>query len=435
MPSSFLHCVRPRSCWKHWIGVSEVWSGGALSARTLLWLRWLAATGQGITLWVVAQTGVELPWPQCCGALIVTVFSNAVLAWWLRQVHWEMGEGFFHVLLWDVFTLTFLLHWTGGLGSPFALFYVVQLTLAAVALRTSAVIGLGVATGGGLVWLWQNAIPLRWRGGQEVPTELLHLGFFVALVLAAGVVLWLLLSLRRRSYRLQKERERLRSELESRDRFLSVAVLATGFAHELGTPLGTIALAAEELRIHPDVETATIIVREADRCRMVLQRLRELGQEATGRSAELAVVGRTIDATLEELPPGQRSRVRTVVEASEEPIACAGLREALLVLLRNALLSSSDDTVVSLRLELQDEWVRFIVEDSGPGFSVEMLAHWGEPFRTTRDTGAGLGLGLFFVRRLAASMHGSVTVENRIEGGARVTFLIPRHTHHSTVAT
>ncbi len=413
--------------WKRWLSVSEVWAGGTLSARALLLLRWLAAAGQGITLWTVSRVDVEVAWSQCLGALSVTLATNALLEWWARQVRWEIGEAFFHVLLWDVLTLTFLLHWTGGLGNPFALFYLVQLTLAAVALRASAVIGLGLGTVAAFIWLWRRALPLRLTDGTPVPAELLHQGFFVALVLAGGFVLSLLLSLRRRSHRLQKERERLRSELDSRERFLSVAALATGFAHELGTPLGTIALAAEELRTQPDAETVAIIVREAERCQNVLQRLRELGQEATGLSAELCVVGRTVEAALGELPPAQRSRVQIVLEAAEEPVACAGLREALLVLLRNALLASGDDMDVELRTEVREGRLRFVVEDRGPGFSPELLRHWGEPFHTTRPPGSGLGLGLFFVRRLAASMHGSVSIENRAEGGARVTLLLPRH--------
>ena len=412
--------------WQRWLGLSEVWAGGALSARVLVLLRWLAAIGQGVTLYIVWRLGVEVPWWQCGGAVMVTLITNALLEWWLRQIHWEMKDGFFHLVVWDALTLTFLLHWTGGLGNPFALFYLVQLTLAAVALRASAVVGLGLLTTLACGWLWQKALPLRMMDGSAVPEERLTQGFFIALVLAGGFVLTLLLALRRRSHRLQKERERLRRELDARERFLSVAALATGFAHELGTPLGTIALAAEEMKAQPDAETAAIILREAERCQKVLQRLRELGQEATGRSAEPCIVWRTVEATLNELPETQRARVKLDLKAKDAPVACAGLREALLVLLRNALLASADEEKVVLRVETASDALRFIVEDRGTGFSDEMLRHWGEPFRSTRDPGSGMGLGLFFVRRLAASMQGSVEVENLAASGARVTLTLPQ---------
>lgn len=421
------HPLTPLPRWQRWLGLSEVWAGGALSSRLLVLLRWLAATGQGLTLAAVWGLGVNLPLWACGGAVAVTFVTNALLQWWMHQIQWEMKDGFFHVMFFDALTLTFLLQWTGGLENPFALFYLVQLTLAAVALRASAVISLGLLMSGGLLWLWFQAEPLRMNDGSAVPADMITQGFLTALVLAGGFVVTLLLSLRRRSHRLQKERERLRTELDSRERFLSVAALATGFAHELGTPLGTIALAAEEMKAHPDAETAAIISREAERCQKVLQRLRELGQEATGLSSVPCVAGRVVEATLGELPQSQRMRVHTDLSAPDAPVACAGLREALLVLLRNALLASEDDQPVELRVHTAGRELRFTVLDHGPGFSTEMLHHWGEPFRSTRDPGSGMGLGLFFVRRLAASMHGNVEVRNRHEGGASVTLILPLH--------
>ena len=410
MPASATHSKPFVPGWQRWLGLSEVWVGVELSSRLLLLLRWLAAGGQTVTMLTVERLGVAVPWGPCGLAVGITLVSNVVLVWWTRVLGGHLGGGFVHVLLWDALTLTFLLHSTGGLENPFALFYLVQLTVAAVALRSSAVIGLGAVMALGCGWLWQHAVPLRMVDGSTVPEALLQQGRGVAIVLVGIFILTLLLSLRRRSHRLQKERARLRAELESRDRFLSVAVLATGFAHELATPLGTIALAAEEMKALPTQDVAEIIAREAARCQDVLARLRELGQEAMGQSAELAPVTDVVETALNDLPPHQRARLKLTQEAPAARIACAGLREALLVL---------------LRVEAEGGSVRFIVQDHGPGFSAEMLRHWGEPFRSTREQGAGMGLGLFFVRRLAVAQRGSVTVGNLAAGGACVTLSLP----------
>lgn len=434
MSASQSHTKQSSPRWQRLMGLSEVWVGGALSSRVLLLLRWLAAVGQGVTLLAVWWLGVELPWWQCGGAVLATLLTNAVLDWWLRQIGGHLNGEFFHVLLWDAFTLTFLLHWTGGLENPFTVFYLVQLTLAAVALRSSAVIGLGLLMACGSVWLWLESVPLRMRDGSAVPVETMMGGAFTALVLAGTFMLTLLLALRRRSHRLQKERGRLQAELESRERFLSVAALATGFAHQLGTPLGTIALAAEEMKTHPDAETAAIIAHEAVRCQNVLQRLRELGQEAAGQSAVPCDVAELVTSALDELPVMQRERVRLTLNVAKAQVACAGLQEALLVLLRNALLSSNDDQPVHLTVEVVGKAVRFNVRDHGAGFTAEMLRHWGEPFRSTRESGAGMGLGLFFVRRLAASIQGSVEVMNAIGGGACVVLMLPLHLTNEEVA-
>ncbi len=409
------------------MGLSEVWVGGELSSRLLVLLRWLAAVGQGVTLFAVWKLGVEVPLLQCACAVLITLLSNAVLKWWLRQIGGHLRDGFFHVLLWDALTLTILLHWTGGLENPFTLFYLVQLTLAAVALRTSAVIGLGVLMMAGCVWLWLESVPLRMQDGSAVSAELMMRGAFTALVLAGSFILTLLLALRRRSHRLQKERERLRAELESRDRFLSVAALATGFAHELATPLGTIALAVGEMKAEPNEQAVEIIAREVARCQGVLQRLRELGQEATGQSAAACDVAEVVKSALNDLAAMQRGRVRLTLNVAQAEVTCAGLHEALLVLLRNALLSSADDLPVLLIVDVVQTSVRFTMRDRGPGFTAEMLRHWGEPFRSTRENGAGMGLGLFFVRRLAASMHGTLEITNQSTGGACVVFSLPLH--------
>lgn len=388
-------------------------------------LRWLAVAGQSVTLVVSWRLGVSIPWLPCAAALVFTAVSNGVLEWWLREVRWQFGGGFIHVLLWDVLLLTFLLHWTGGVENPFMLFYLVQITLAAVSLRTAGVAGLGLVAAACMGWLWHRAVPLQMTGGVALPSALRTMGSVVAVLLSACFVITLLLAVRRRSHRLQKERERLRAELDSRERFLSVAALATGFAHELGTPLGTIALAAAEMESHPDAETAAIIGREAVRCQKVLQRLRELGQEATGLSAAPCPVAQIISEALAELPPSQRSRVQLDAQTGAALVACAGLREALLVLLRNALLAGTDDAPVRLHASVVENRLTLSVEDRGAGFTEEMLRHWGEPFRTTRDPGSGMGLGLFFVRRLAASLHGHAEAANRPGGGARVTLRLP----------
>lgn len=414
--------------WQRWTGLSEIWVGADLSSRLLLLLRWLAVLGQGLTLAIAEEFGVEIPWGPCGIALGITLISNVILAWWHRQMPGQhLGGGFFHVLLGDVVTLTFLLYWTGGLTNPFAIFYLVQLTLAAVALRGSAAISLGLLIGMAAASLLLHHQPLHLQQGGPLSPAMQVYGQFTALFLAGAFVLVMLVAIRRRSHRLQMERQKLRQELESRERFLSVAALATGFAHELATPIGTLALAAAEMQTHPDAETAELMVKEAARCQEVLQRLRTLGQEALGQSSAPCEIAHVIQITLADLPPTQRQRITLSLpeDSRHAQVACVGLREALLVLLRNALLSSADDLPVELRVRLHDEGISFIVEDRGPGFTPEMLAHWGEPFRSTRAAGEGMGLGLFFVRRLAASMHGSAVVENRPEGGARVTLALP----------
>lgn len=415
------------SLWKRSFGLDEVWVGGSLSSRLLSLLRWLAVVGQATTLLVAMRLGLEFPEGRCWVAIGITAASNLFLAWCVGRRGGQLRDDFFHFILWDLLLITFLLHWTGGLANPFAVFYLVHLVLAALTLKTSAVAGLGLVATGACGWLWLHAEPLQMRDGSPLPGSLAIAGTLVALVTAGLFILATLLALRERSRRLLRERERLQEDLAERDRFLAVSALVTGFAHELGTPIGTIRLASEELR-HPDeAEIAERIRNEAIRCAKVLERLRELGPEVDQLAGSDREARELAEEALAQLEEDSQFRIESYLEPSLK-VRSAGLPEALLVLLRNALRVTPEGHTVVLKLARDGGDAVFTVRDRGPGFSTEMLKHGGEPFRSTSRPGEGLGLGLFFVKRLAAAAGGGLTLENARVGGAVSTLRLPLST-------
>ncbi len=411
--------------WRARFGVDEVWVQGQLSSRLFLSLRWIALVGQSVTLLIAGGLDILIPWTVCFAVLGFTLISNALLEWWNRVVKGDLGSTIFHVALWDLISLTLLLYGTGGLDNPFAIFYLVLLTVVTVALRYEGIAGLTIAavTACGVLWFFHE--PLVLKSGEPPAKEVIALGRFVALVLAGATILILLVAVRRQSLALRKERERLHLKLEAQDRFLSVATLATGFAHELATPLGTISIAASELaRGADETSLAATIQREAIRCESVLNRLRDVGQEAVEGAAPDASVATLVEEALAQLPHEQRSRVRLSMGGEITGLVrSAGVCEALLVVLRNALLSSPEDRPVDLKVTRDDRSVVFEILDEGTGFDGETLLHWAEPFFTTRSE--GLGLGLFFVRRLVTSQGGEVEIGNRKSSGAVVQLRLP----------
>lgn len=416
--------VSTPSLWKQTFGLDEVWVGGSLSSRFLFLLRWFALGGQATTLFAAHRLGLEFPMGRCWIALAITAALNLFFAWCAGRRGGQLGEDFFHFILWDLILITFLLQWTGGLANPFAVFYLVHLVLAALILRSSAVAGLGLFATGACGWLWMHSQPLRMLDGSPVPDSLSLAGKLIALVTAGLFILATLLALRERSRRLLREREQLLEEIAERDRFLAVSALVAGFAHELGTPLGTIRLAAEELRSPEETEIADRIRSEALRCAKVLEQLRELGPEVDQLAGEERSAKEVVDETIMLLDENVRAQVELYLEAGLK-VRCAGLPEALLVLLRNAARSSPEGKNVVLKLSRTGNDAVFSIRDRGPGFSTEMLKHGGEPFRTTSRPGEGLGLGLFFVKRLASAAGGSFSMENAPGGGAIVTLRIP----------
>ena len=412
------------SLWKRTFGLDEVWVGGSLSSRFLLFLRWFALAGQAATLCSAYWMGLDFPIHRCWIALAVTAGSNVFLAWCIGRRGGQLRDDFFHFVLWDLLLITLLLHWTGGLANPFAVFYLVHLVLAALTLKTSAVFGLGLIATGACGWLWLHAVPLRMRDGSTPPESLTIAGTLIALVTAGGFILTTLLAMRERSRRLLRERERLREDLADRDRFLAVSALVTGFAHELGTPLGTIRLAAEELQSPDEMQIAERIRSEALRCTKVLERLRELGPEVDQLAGSECEARELIEEALGKLGEEERSRIELYLEGGMR-VKGAGLPEALLVLIRNAFRATPDGMTIVLKLARESGHAVFTVRDRGCGFSAEMLKHGGEPFRSTSRPGEGLGLGLFFVKRLTAAAGGGFSMRNNPGGGASVILSLP----------
>ncbi|MDF1825225.1 MAG: ATP-binding protein [Verrucomicrobiales bacterium] len=407
------------------LGIDEVWVQGELSSRLFLTLRWIALIGQSITLLVAEQLGVLIPWEKCLAVLAFTLGTNALMEWWRLAGRGQLGGAIFHMALWDLLSLTILLHATGGLENPFAIFYLVQLTVVTVALRYEGIAGLTFCALIACGFLWYYHHPLTLENGEPLNQKIIALGRLIALALSGMIILTLLVAVRRQSSTLRKEREKLRGELESQDRFLSIATLATGFAHELATPLGTISITASEMAGREGPESlSALIQKEAERCETVINRLREIGHEATDGAAPDVPVATLVKDTLNQLPTSQKSRLKVSGKtAMTESVRSAGVLEALLVLLRNALQSSPPSETVELNISAGIRTVEFEILDRGPGFDDHTIHHWGEPFFTTREE--GLGLGLFFVRRLVSTRGGRIEINNRAEGGARVFLSLP----------
>ena len=198
------------------------------------------------------------------------------------------------------------------------------------------------------------------------------------------------------------------------EQLASLTTLAAGAAHELNTPLGTIAVVARELERSCEQGWATdagiqddaqLIRREVERCRTILDRMRlhiDADSAAAGSSTPLAELCRQLREQI-----GQDCSHRLVLDCPSElsaaHVPAPALEQALLVLLRNAFDASAPDQPVQFTVSRNQRNVRFEVRDQGCGMSPDMLRRAGEPFFTTKEPGKGMGLGLFLVRRVGAS--------------------------------
>lgn len=385
-------------------------------------LRWMAVIGQlAATGLAIVLLRLKLPLAPIAAVVLVTAVSNLVLTY-LPSLTRPPGWLVQTVLLLDVFLLTILLYLTGGPDNPFASLYVIHVAMAVIALRAGwvwAVVGAVAACYGILL---ATHLPLD----PHLPHWITAVGNWVSLVLIsvliAAFIGRVIRSLRQREYELAAVQERAaRSE-----QVASLTTLAAGAAHELNTPLGTIAVVAKELEISCDasqnaqdvLEDARLIRREVDRCRTILSRMRvDIGEDVSHRST---ISLEDLEAHLRESIGEENLRRLKIVRPPEVTSVQApprALEQALLVLLRNGIDASGSDQPVTLEIVRNDGHLRFEVRDSGCGMSDEMLRRAGEPFFTTKEPGRGMGLGLFIVRLVAQQCGATFSIDSKIGAG------------------
>lgn len=419
--------------------VTTPWYLTATTLAAIPWLtrlRWARALVD-LTVIVVALAFLTLDFPlrRVAPLVAATAAVNVAVAIQLSKGHRTPGWLAMVDLLMQPLLLTELLELTGGPFNPFAVAYAVPVTLAAVTIGARASAGVAaVSVGGyGLLAFWHlsELVPGHHRL-NDFPTHLFTL--WLALAWTAELAAYFLVQASNALARREQQLEAARRQTARAERVASLTTLAAGAAHELSTPLGTIALAARELERSatergtvPDLaEDARLIRTEVDRCRAILD---HMSGRAGGSAADDAR-----DMTVEQLVAEIRSRLprdreaRLVVHADADApvisLPANGLLQAVLSLVTNGLdAGAASHSSVHLTVTIQDESLIVTVNDRGPGMSADVLRHVGEPFFTTKEPGRGLGLGLFLARVFAERVGGTLALESSL--GTLATLQVP----------
>ena len=404
----------------------------AVSLAWLVRLRWGTVAGQaaavGAAAWVVGPSFSAGRLLALVGLLAVSNLALARLG--APAPGWACGAA----LTFDALLLTALLQATGGPSNPFSILYLVYITLAAVVLGarwTWLLTGLSVACYG---LLFVASVPLE-HLGHQAPEMRLHLqGMWAAFCVAAVLTAYFVVQMSRAIERHDTEMAEMRDRAARNERLASLATLAAGAAHELGTPLATIAVAAGELELairklpgsaSQDLhEDAALIVSELERCRTILGRLGAQVGETPGEDPVPVTPARLLAAVLPGLTTGEQARVKAVTSGEEAVrVPLAALSQAVNNLLRNALDAGAGH--VGLSVASDERGLRVVVADDGPGLAPEVLARVGEPFFSTKPKGAGLGLGVFIARSLSEQMGGGLEMQSTPGRGTTAVIAVP----------
>jgi len=398
-------------------------------AQWLARMRWGALTIQAASILVASESfGVKLPVAPMWTLVAIGAISNL----WLASRIDRAGHLGAFVFL-DVTLLTGLLYLSGGPTNPFSIIYVVYIAMSAVMLPprwTWTIACLSIASFAALFVVHVPTEHLGHAGhGGGFQTHLY--GMLIALVLAVVLITYFVSQL---SLELRRH-ERALAEAEERThrwgKLASIATLAAGAAHELGTPLGTIAVAAKEMerqaRKVPGaealVEDAELIREELDRCRGVLDRMAAAGGEHVGETLQSVSVEALFDEVRGRLSPGQAERWVATTEVATIDAPKAALVQMIENIARNGFDACATGRV-SLEVRSVEHGVELRFVDEGRGMDPQVVKRATEPFFTTKATGDRMGLGLFLARTLVDSLKGTLTIESAAGRGTTVRVVL-----------
>jgi two-component system sensor histidine kinase RegB len=390
-----------------------------LAAALIVLMKWIGFLNQGFL--------------EALGALLLLAILNVIAS---RTMQLKTVSLFWAVLVGDIICLTVMLGFSGGVVNPLSALLIVPVILGAIGLPRGYAWSLVFSSAFGFGCLFYFYIPLSLPSPHVYHGDLLwHFGgMWIAFVITASLITLFLGKLTEAVLSREKEVIELQRAVSRRRQVASIAALAAGAAHELNSPLGTIAVVAHEMEVAckrlalgPQLlADAQLIRSEVDRCRDALSQIagREDGRSAT--SISLIDPGRLIQNTVGKLSDTDQSRV-SVEGGSVDPVhwPAEAMEKAILALIRNGL-ESGANALVNVRYRQMGETVEISVCDNGPGFSPGTLHRVTEPFFTTKDDGGSRGMGLFLVAVLMDELHGKLEVESTVHQGATVRLNIPR---------
>lgn len=409
-------------------------AAGRVNLRTLVYIRWAAVLGQLATVVVVHWgLGFPLPFYACLAVIGTSALLNVVVTLTQRLNRRLPDRIAAAYLAYDTLQLTVLLYLTGGLQNPFSLLVVAPVTVSATVLSRRATVGLGFLALVCVTGLALFHMPMPWdpRESFDLP-GLYTAGLWEALVLGVLFVAAYVGSVSEEARKMSDALSATQIALVREQRVSELGALAAAAAHELGSPLATIAVTAKEMsrELSPDdplADDVQLLLEQSERCRDILAQLSrrpEAGRELP--YAEMAF------PTLVEMAaqPYRESGVAVAFNARPEddaPVPQVRRSEEILHGLGNFIQNAVQfaQTRVDVETRWDAETILVRVRDDGPGIPSGLLDRLGEPYVSTRGEGH-MGLGVFIAHTLLTRTGAQVRIVNRATGGAEVTVRWPR---------
>ena len=404
----------------------------------LVTLRWVAVAGQIAAIAITSfWLEIRLPIWQMAAVIVFLITLNLVTLYRYGSGAVITNAELFVDLLLDVATLTMLLYLSGGATNPFVTLFLLQAVLGAVLLQPWSSWTIVAATSGCFLWLTvayhDIGFTMSEPGTANARLFDLHIyGMFFCFLLAAGLLVLFVTRISRNQREQVLRFAELRQQSAEEEHIIRMGLLASGAAHELGTPLATLSVILNDWERMPlfraDGEIATELSEmqaQLNRCKTIVTGILQSSGEARGENSERTSIVDFIDGVVEDWEDS-RNPVRLEYSNRIEPDFMIAsdllLQQVLFNVLDNALEASPG--FVAIDVATRRDTLLIVVRDTGPGFLPDMLAEFGKPYRSTKQR-PGSGLGLFLVVNVLRKLGGQARAFNARTGGAVVELSLP----------
>jgi len=403
-----------------------------LDKRTLVILRWIALTGQYLTINIVNFIfKFELPFFYCSLIIFVGLATNLYLQFIFKKNQLDNLTSTF-VLFYDLLQLSLLLYLTGGITNPFSILLIVPAIVASTFLNLRSTINLSITTILILIALTIYNFPLPHYGELHfhIPDTYLYalpIAIIITLIFLTYFGVRFGIESRKRTEALNKLELILAKEHELE----SIGLQAAAAAHSLGTPLSTITVIARELekeigknsKYSKDID---LLLSQTKRCSEILKNLSkdQLQEDSFLSNIKIEELVSEIVRSFTEISEKKLTLIVEKNTLNPQIDRTLEITYGLRNFIGNAVKYSN--SLVDISLESNNKITEVKVCDDGPGFSEDILNVLGEPYIRSKNkiisSKSGLGLGTFIGKTLLKRMKANVIFDKCPKtNGAMVT--------------
>lgn len=399
----------------------------AENMRQLIQLRWIAVAGQTLAILLVHYAlGVPLPIAEMLGVALLLAAANLLATMALPRHQVREAEVMLALLV-DMGVLTLQLYFSGGATNPFISLYLLQVVLGAILLppvRVAILVAVAVLS---YALLSFRCVPLT----LPPQLDLFAIGRWISFAMVASLLVLFINRITRNLRARDAHVADLRQHAAEEEGIVRMGLFASGAAHELGTPLGTLSVILSDWRRVPaianDPDLAAEVQEmqgEVQRCKGIVSDILHSAGQPRGEAMESMAANAFLDAAAADW---QATHPNTPLAYDRGGAGDAvivvdpALRQAIWNLLDNAAEASPGGVV--MEASIGDGMLTIAVQDSGPGFDPDALRRVGTLYQSTK--GAGHGLGLFLATNVARRLGGRLEARNYDGAGAEVRLLLP----------